>query len=90
MSIPDGVYNLEYLINAQGGLGPSLEISGRIKYEISSSTYGEPASDQVTAEVNAMDAAAAAFKATIEAAFPQGTCQVTPIRYTRSTDPVLP
>lgn len=72
--IPDGAYGLDFLISVSGGLGPSLEISSRLHYDISTSYSGQPASPQVQAEVEAMYAAMEAYKSKLEEMFP--LCEV--------------
>lgn len=72
--IPDGAYGLDFIIWVSGGSGPSLEVSTRLHYDISTSYSGQPASPQVQAEVEAMYAAMEAYKAKFEELFP--LCEV--------------
>jgi len=74
VEIPDGAYGLDFIISVSGGLGPTLEVSSRLHYDISTSESGQPASPQVEAEVEAMYAAMEAYKSKFEELFP--LCEV--------------
>lgn len=90
-AIPDGTYYMEYLIDANGGGGPSLEISTRLKYELgAASTMGEVASAQTIAEIEALDAAMIAYKESLESSYPVGNVNIGKIFYTRTQDEDFP